>query len=340
MAILNKIYPALLALALSSCYSDFNPHVDTTPVLCVNSCIIAGQPIEVEVSRSWLYTDEAAERDHSVSDATVRIYADGRPVDASYIPREGERISIQATSSTYGEATAEVMVPHSVPVADLSYTLRPKRIGVFYAGPYTVADITFDIDIKLRVDDPAAVMNYYRYECMGYTSFGGEGLDEEIFGAPVPPDYVNCGNLVYEAEPIFSEHIGVLEAVSGSDAWGFTFFTDRQFSGKSYTLNLRYTDAEIHLTCLGDQPAENFGCGFELQLYSVSESYYNLANYCWQMDSGLIGDMSDIGLGEPQWGYSNVSTSAGVVVAEAPSVRLIDLTDFVRQILRDNPPQQ
>ena len=34
---------------------------------------------------------------------------------------------------------------------------------------------------------------------------------------------------------------------------------------------------------------------------------------------GITGDLSDIGLAESKWGYSNVSTGAGVVAAPAVS---------------------
>ena len=73
MALLRNITAALLALALTSCYEEFSPKIDTTPVLCMNSLITAGQPIEVELSRTWVYNDPTSQNDHSVKNASVHI---------------------------------------------------------------------------------------------------------------------------------------------------------------------------------------------------------------------------------------------------------------------------
>ncbi|MDE6291095.1 MAG: DUF4249 domain-containing protein, partial [Muribaculaceae bacterium] len=89
---------------------------------CLNSLITAGSPIEVNVSRTWVYTDQAGEKDHSVDDATVRIYANGDLVDFGYIPEEGDNIRIHASSVRYGEAEAEVTVPVATPVSDVEFT--------------------------------------------------------------------------------------------------------------------------------------------------------------------------------------------------------------------------
>lgn len=111
MAILKYILLLFAATLLTGCYENFNPEVDTRPVLCLNSIITAGEPIEVKVSRTWLYNDTNAQRDHSVHDATVTILANGKIVGPDYLPAEGDRIGIVAESPTYGCASAEVIVP-------------------------------------------------------------------------------------------------------------------------------------------------------------------------------------------------------------------------------------
>lgn len=59
MAILKKIYPLLL-IPLLTLYEDvFASDMHPTPVLCVNSLITAGEPIEAEISKSRLYTDSS-----------------------------------------------------------------------------------------------------------------------------------------------------------------------------------------------------------------------------------------------------------------------------------------
>ena len=116
MAILRYILASLLMLSLTGCYEDFDPTVDTRPVLCINSLITAGEPIEVEVSHTWVYNDKAAALDHSVDDAEVDIFANGRLVRPDYIPREGDEIHIAAHSAKYGMAEATVTVPIAMPI--------------------------------------------------------------------------------------------------------------------------------------------------------------------------------------------------------------------------------
>lgn len=74
-------------------------------------------------------------------------------------------------------------------------------------------------------------------------------------------------------------------------------------------------------------------CGVNLYLTTVSQSYYNWAVYKWNADEGIIGDLSDIGLAESKWGYSNVSTGAGVVAARASAKYTLSLKDFLQKTL-------
>lgn len=53
-----------------------------------------------------------------------------------------------------------------------------------------------------------------------------------------------------------------------------------------------------------------FDLGLVLYLSSISDSFYKYANYQWQVTDGIVGDLGDVGLGDPIWGYSNVSTGA------------------------------
>ena len=76
-------------------------------------------------------------------------------------------------------------------------------------------------------------------------------------------------------------------------------------------------------------------CGIYLYLTTVSTSYYNWAVYKWNVDEGIMGDLSDIGLAESKWGYSNVSTGAGVVAAQSSSKATIDLKEFLKTTLNN-----
>lgn len=318
--------PVIILMFLCSCMEDFNPNVGTKPVLCINSLITAGEPIKVNVSRTWFYTDTAGASNHSVTDAAVYIYANGSPVDVdNWIPRAGDLVRIEAYSPTYGEASAEVRVPLP-PVAEvIEVDTLLTDIRPFDYGKFPVAGIlVFNLKVKVRVHDPNPVPDYYH---IGFsTAANGEILDDN--GNHVISSALMMGDINYDAEPIFSEHIGDLDYVTGSDSYGFNFFTDRQFSGTDYTLHLDFTGMQYMLQATHFNPTD-VECLFIINLDGVSESYYNYANYQWQTGEGILGNLSDIGFSEPVWAYSNVTTGAGLVCARTPVQLTVDLRKFI-----------
>ena len=188
-----------------------------------------------------------------------------------------------------------------------------------------VVSVQFKLKVALRIEDPDGE-NYYKF------SFNsGTQTNENSDNLDASGNYgFEINSLVYKMEPIFSEHIGIFESIMGGDADGFTFFSDRQFSGKSYTLNLQFDNCWFRYPT-GEIPE----CKVNLIINSVSPSYYNWANYVWQRDNGTLSDLSDYGLGDPIWGYSNVSSGAGVVAAQSKSVCMIDLTDFILKTINE-----
>lgn len=335
MDILRHILPILPAVLLTGCFEDFDPNVDSTPTLCLNSLIKAGEPIEVEVTHTWTFNDMAAAQNHEVTDAKVIIFANGDIVGSDYIPKEGDIIGITAESPEYGKATAEVTVPYATPIGKVKAT--PSLTSIYEgnedASRYEMlVDIMFNLSIEMDVNDPAGVDNYYHF---GYGKYFGMTDDNENDRFEVPwPDSFSLGKFEYNSEPIFKEHIGVFETVMGNDEGSdFVFFSDSQFPGKTYTLHLNFTDNRFSLKSVKyDESLLEWGV--VLYLTTVSKSYYNWAVYKWNVDEGISGELSDIGMAEPKWGYSNVSTGAGVVAAQSTSSVVIDLKDFFKTILR------
>lgn len=327
MAILRYIIPILSVFLLTGCYEDFSPEIDTKPVLCLNSLITAGEPIEVDVTHTWMFNDEKSERDHDVTDAVVTILVNERIVGSDYLPKEGDKIRIVAESPTYGIATAEVVVPYATPVGKVKVIPVVTNIWEGDKDFYhyeMLADITFNLNIEMDVNDPEGPDDYYHF---GYGWFGSD-----TDGSPT----LSIGQLEYNSEPIFKEHIGVFETVMGNDEdMQFVFFSDRQFSGKTYTLHLNFSDNYFHVKSQ-EYDESRLECGVNLYLTTVSKSYYNWAVYKWNVDEGIMGDLSDIGLAESKWGYSNVSTGAGVVAAQSSSKFTIDLKEFLKTTLNDN----
>ncbi len=323
MAILRNILFAFSALCLTGCFETFEPLAGSEPVLCINSVITAGETISVEVTHTWrVDSPDGDRRDRYVDDAIVSVYVNGELKDKDYVAREGDSIHIDVSSDTYGRAEADVTVPVACPVTVSGVT--PTSVFA-YAGEESDYYIGFGLRARLSIADRAGENNYYVFGSNTYMDYTGDNYwysGTRLYG----------GTLDTDAEPIFSEHIGVTESVFGFDADGFTFFTDKQFSGKSYSLNLRYSD--ISYT---SEPGYGYDdvppCGIELIVYTVSESYYNWLSYLWQVNSGYVGNVGDVGFCDPAWGYSNVSTGAGVVAARSKSSATIVLTDFLQEEL-------
>ncbi len=335
----------LLSLSLSSCYTDFVPEIDAKPVLCINSLITAGEPIKVEVSRTWVYTDQEGEKDHSVKDAVVTVYANNRQVGEDYIPLVGDEIRIHAFSPTYGEAEATVTIPVAPVVEDVDFTpiYRQGWLQDYEDGSKTVT-LAFDVSLRFSISDSADRYDYYHYDLECYPEwtdyFPEESEAESLFSGSIDEDSnseipffcnISEGSLKYNAEPIFGEHISEYDAVMGGDSEGFSFFTDRQFSGASYRMNLQYRNAHAIVHCREDNYKEVCDGGFIVCMSSVSESYYNWSNYCWQYYSGALTDMSDLGLSDPVIGYSNVSTGGGVVAARSMTKITLPLNSFLQE---------
>ncbi|MDE6669785.1 MAG: DUF4249 domain-containing protein [Muribaculaceae bacterium] len=335
MAILRRIIIMSLPVFLTGCFEDFTPDTDIKSVLCLNSLITAGEPIVVQVSHTWLFTDEDKSRDHSVRDAVVSVFVNGDPRDVAYLPQEGDHIRITAESKTYGYAEAEVTVPYAVPIEAVRW--KPVLTSILsddVEGYEMTGHFLFNIKAELDINDSAGTEDYYRFS---YLSFNDRAnRDNNICSASTsePEVSFDMGTFSYESEPIFSEHIGVFESVMGSSAYGFTFFTDRQFSGSEYTLHIQYTDCEYYVESQQWKP-ELLNCGYEFTLHTISKSYYDWANYMWQRDDGPLGDISEFGFGDPIWGYSNVSTGAGVVAAQSYLSCRIYLNDFLDTVLKE-----
>lgn len=332
MAFLNRFLPILSLLSLTGCYQDFTPEIDTREVLCINALVTAGAPLNVKISHTRVFTDET---DTDVHDANIMIYVNGVPAIDGYIPAEGDHVRIVAESAVYGRAEAEVDVPIGVSPATVEW--HAAATGVTQSdveGWDFVASVIFDLSLAMTINDPADVANYYNISWSGEWPSINDGYYDE-WGDPLESVDFTMGELRYKSEPLFSENIGLLESVTGADAEGFTFFTDRQFPGKSYTLHLNYDNMRYSVRMINYDESV-LDCKFTVTLYTVSASFYNWANYFWQLDWGLIGDLGNIGLGEPVAGYSNVSTGAGVVAARAERSFTVNLSDFLKQTFKDN----
>ena len=319
-------------LALTGCYSTFEPDVKTKPVLCINSLITAGQPVKVKVTHTWQY-DEPADAYHNVDDAVVEIFANGKLAGDDYIAAEGDHIVIKASSPTYGAAEGEVTVPEcpvfTLPAPELQL-LTGKYIPTANNEDYIT--LTFNMLVRPMLTDDNDADNYY------LVSFNSQAPtvdppdydgDEIIYFPYYDALYFSPGTIDYKSEPLFGEHIDVFEStVAGGEE--FSFFSDRQINGKKYSLTLRRLDCQFSAMVRLIEPAW-YDFYEWVHIASISESYYKWLLYTWHSEWGTLGQFADFGMGDPIGGYSNVSTGAGVIAAQSFTTHKVSLRDFLEQ---------
>lgn len=312
MAILKKLPLIFLPLLLTSCYETFDPKIDSKPVLCLNSLITAGDPVYVEVSRSWVFTDVAGEKDHSVKDATVTLFANGEQVDTGYLPKEGDRIHIHAFSPTYGEADADVTVPCPSLISRLAFEPISSSIT---DDEYTTHGkqrmLQFSIMVEMDISDSPDASEYY---ILLPSAFSSKGT-------------LSQGSLDLR-DPIFTEYISTMEDILGYSRSDVIFFSDRQFSSHPHSVLFGFNGCQYRSSFPGHIPT-GLECGIEFTLWTISKSYYNWLCYRWQTEDGMLVDFADMTLADSIWGYSNVSTGAGVVAARSRSSATLDLSTFI-----------
>lgn len=335
MGVLKKLLYILSVLSLSSCYETFTPDISSKPVLCLNSLIQAGEPIDIKVSHTWLYTNENIEDKGKVEDSVIFIYVNDQEVTLDYIPKEGDIIKIIAESKTYGKAESEVIVPYSPVIKSFDWELTEYTLSTeneIQEENEMHLNFNFNLNIRLTLSDNYAETNYYNLKYKPFYKYDFDNNEENIEESEINQYvWLMIGSLRYESEPLFFEHIEQTDAVIGEPS-GIPFFTDRQFSGSEYTLNLQFTGGKLQATSeIWDNSLLN--SGIELTLNSISKSYYDWEMYYIQSNSSILGDLTNLGFSDPIWGYSNVSTGAGVVAAKSSIKFIINLKKFIEENL-------
>lgn len=347
MAFLNRIILAALSgLALTGCFSDFEPDIESTPVLCLNSLIVAGEPVQVSLTRTWRWSEGSPTDgyDITVNDAEVSLIVNGEFVEtlkyvekeepdygmpfysttvqyeSQYAPVSGDHVELRAVSPTYGEAVAEVTVPQPVPIDKVEVTVRDfSDWSHVWVGNYQMS-----LSFRVWFSDPADAANYYIFD-----AGNSPGIFSDAPGDERNMAYMQSCFFDFSGEPLFTEHVSALESVF-SETSGYTIFTDRQIAGKSYPLTVSADNIDYIYHNPGNDPAlEDFS--INLTLGSISDSYYYHVLSVWVANDGIPGILGGVGLGEPVYAASNVSTGAGVVAAVARSTRQVKLLDIVEQ---------
>ena len=335
MGILKYSFYLLIAVILTGCYETFSPDIEDNPVLCINGLIKAGEPIEMKITHTWVYSDVEALKNHDVEDAVLTIFANDKAVSESYVPKEGDYIKISVASEKYGFAEAETKVPYAsqIKVAECDIDIISQNIYSDESYPINIF-LYFNLLVKLEIIDNRPELDDYYH--LAFKNFHlADPLTEDNLK---DPDYFNdvhlfftSGYLDYDAEPIFFENVEEFESIYG-EPQGFNFFTDKSFNENSYTLNLLFRGCIYQLVAKNWDP-EFLDCGVLINLPSISKSYYDWEYYNRQIDSGILNDLTEWGFSDPIWGYSNVSSGAGVVAAESSNHIVLNLKDRFENLI-------
>lgn len=352
MDFLNKILSRTLStisllVLLTACYTDFEPNLHQKSVLCMNSMMESGKPINVMLTHTWRYSDGTWENGKStivVKDAVISLYVDDvlteevsfededeskayYGYDFEYKPKPGDRIRLIADSKEYGIAEASVVVPNQVKIEKIEHHVSNLEI-------YT-SSLSFNDSFNITFTDTPDETNYYRLIVTPQAStpiFGGH-YNEYVA-------YFGYFNINYGYDPIFTEHIGAFDYALGSQVGGFSLFTDCQIQGKPYTINLKVENGHITVNDPnGDGSSNpdknNYGVCLRFSLYNVTESYYNWYLYDWQASESIVGNLAQIGTADLYIPYSNVSTNAGIVAASTSSEAEINYDYLIKEYFPD-----
>lgn len=340
MAILRQIFIIIFTFLVVGCTETFEPKIDTVPVLCINSLITAGEPIEVRVTHTWMFNDAKGDSIHDVKDAQVYIFANGEQVMEDYIPKEGDSIRIVAKSKQYGDAEASVSVPRAVPISLVEFT--PEMTYRYKDSTEGMSEsVDFNLNVLLKIEDVYSTDDLFN---LGFNYIfppgviNGDGVYDWWDETDQPHVALSLWNLKGNAEPLFKECLSLSDYTVGADDEDLPLvFSDRQFSLNEYTLTLQFGSGRYRVEA-PEFDSNLYDCKVEFSISTISRSFYDRAIYVWQRDAGSVGDLSDIGFAEPMWGYSNVSTGAGVVAAQAVSTITVSFKDFLEQTLHDDRP--
>lgn len=337
-----------LTIMLTGCFTDFEPDLESKPVVCINANAIVGEELIIRVTHTWRWSAQDRFDNMDIKDADVILYVNDmkldkpeysewdvefpyyypwKPTDSGfktgYIPKSGDKIRIVAHSKDYGDAEGEVTVPDPV---SIDYVKIKSKIDPpeEYFDPYYNGNITKykgNSSLEIFFTDPADVTNYYMVKC-GLAGAYDSTIWEDFRAS-------TYAQINYSSEPLFTEHVSSLESAV-SDSYGYTIFSDRMISGKTYPVHIRVEN--ISYPVLGKDDFESNQSYISFTLNSLSDSYYRHVISVWESNDGINGVLGDVGLADPVWECSNVSTGAGVISAVAPSTIQIPMSSIVTGI--------
>lgn len=348
--IITLLLSVISMISLASCMSEFEPDIESTPVVCINADAVVGDTLIVEVTRTWRWSEghPGYNIDINLKEADVEVWVNGelrcRPFyskwpskyvvagvhlhgehlegyKTDYVPSPGDHICIKVHDVEYGDAEGEVTVPIPTKIDGMTFStslIDGPASGVEVIRPgdkprEDIVEVYGNVFFDIHMTDPGDAKNYYKLEM----STRYKEVDKVL---PSPHAHFD-----FSHEPLFTEHVSSLESIF-SETSGYTFFSDRQIAGQPYGLRVEATD--LQYSYLKDKGASSNQSYIMARLRTISESYYKHVISMWQSSDGVPGALGGIGLGEPVWMESNVSTGAGVISASSSSEVNIPMSEL------------
>ncbi len=308
-------------IALTGCYSDFEPENDVNPVLVLNSIATNDSIVTAQISHTWLHTNpepiptaEIANVELTVNDSQKEkmIFDEQTKMFvSSYKAKSGDKIRVSANSLKYGEATGEVEVPNPVYIDTITTSTRVYTdhnsiiVGEHNWDYQNMIEVKFSIHFTDRADE----VNYY--------------MLEEHMG----DHYCPYKTVVFD-DPIFSEFQSVIDAMFFNED-SFTVFSDRSIQGKSYALSVKQ---DFLASRRGIETLNKI----TFKLRSISESYYKYLLSIYKKYSGMNGSLNDLGLGNDIIVYSNINPGVGIMAGSAETKYEFDIAKTLTEAMKEN----
>lgn len=85
-----------------------------------------------------------------------------------YLPKEGDKIRIVATSQKYGKTEGEVTVPVSIPIDDLAWSaeITGAYVGTNFWDEASYYTVKADLQARITISDASDEENFYSISCI------------------------------------------------------------------------------------------------------------------------------------------------------------------------------
>ena len=272
------------------------------PKVVVNGSVEEGIPLTVRLTYSRLiygWHDEYEEYtfdeiDNATMGLTVNgqecggaMTADGGNYRFGYVPQEGDRIGLRVSVPGHDELSASTVVPHKPVLGDMRLS------------QYNTSEERATIDVRFRLDDPAAETDYYRLRVylhdtmyIRYVDSDGDTVTEEYAEEPTR-QYFACDDAAIVSLGI--DDVSIDEVPT----YGTLYFTDNNINGESHDIHLSFS--QWMLSC--DRKMY-----VEVEVVSMTRDRFL---YEQSVDAALNGD--DLGLfEEPVPVHCNITNGIGI----------------------------